>query len=384
MIWRQLQKRLRQILIALVRKGLRIIAPELEVENPTCRYIKRKVFKKAVKTKKSCGFKADELCMFAGAEEVSIDETKEDKIIDDFLNYWVNPDQLDNVKPCTFVADDCDVMTGFTQEDVPSYETVTAQEEVLVDAEEVNQFEVQIREITVDTIEHSVQTESLYSGDEMVTTESWDCESIEDCTEIFSKEMTNLWQELNVLEKRLEVQRIRIQNIKADMNADKEVYEPEEKVVDEIAGDEPKHVAEGQEVWEVATSMETAVATSMATAAVTSIVTAETIAIAAEEALKPYDFYSNNCFVSTGLTEEAGESLLDKEIKMMMRRMMKESWKRPTPVKQNSSSKRKTAEDCKSATSGAKQHKVWRPGEEQQTKAAANGNLQHKVWDPGT
>lgn len=36
--------------------------------------------------------------------------------------------------------------------------------------------------------------------------------------------MTDLWHELNVLEKRLEVQRIRIQNIKAEMNEDKEVY----------------------------------------------------------------------------------------------------------------------------------------------------------------
>lgn len=209
-----MQKRLRQILIALVRKGLRILAPELEVENPTCRYIKRKVLKKAVKTKKSCGFKVDEFCMFAGAEEVSIDEREKDKIIDDFLNYWVNLDQLDNVKLCIFVVDNCDVMTGFTEEDVPSYATITTQEEVLVDAEEVNRFEVQIREITVDTVEHFVQTERLYAGDEMVTTESWDCESIEDCTEIFSKEMTDLWQELNILEKRLEVQRIRIQNIK--------------------------------------------------------------------------------------------------------------------------------------------------------------------------
>lgn len=77
-----------------------------------------------------------------------------------------------------------------------------------------------------------------------------------------------------------------------------------DEISDEIAGNEPKHVAEGQEVWEVATSM--------ATAAATSIVTAETTVIAAEEALKPYDFYSNNCFVSTGHTEEAGESLLDK------------------------------------------------------------------------
>ena len=97
----------------------------------------------------------------------------------------------------------------------------------------------------------------------------------------------------------------------------------------------------------------------------------------------PYIFYSNNCFVSTGLTEEARENLLDKEIEMMRRKMMKEFRKRPATVKQKRSNKRKTAEDCKSTTSGAKQHKVWRPGEEQQTEAATNGKLQHKIWDPG-
>ena len=48
--------------------------------------------------------------------EVSIGETEEE-IIDGFLSYWVNPDQLDNVKPCIFVADKCDVITGFTKED---------------------------------------------------------------------------------------------------------------------------------------------------------------------------------------------------------------------------------------------------------------------------
>ena len=48
--------------------------------------------------------------------EVSIGETEEE-IIDDFLNYWVDPDQLDNVNSCIFVADNCDVITGFTEED---------------------------------------------------------------------------------------------------------------------------------------------------------------------------------------------------------------------------------------------------------------------------
>lgn len=63
--------------------------------------------------------------------------------------------------------------------------------------------------------------------------------------------------------------------------------------------------------------------------------------------------------------------------------MVKESRKRPAVMKQKRSRKKKTTEDCKSAASGAMQHKVWRPGEEQQTKAAANDDLQHKVWDPG-
>ena len=59
--------------------------------------------------------------------EVSIDETEEE-IIDDFLNYWVNPYQLDNVKPCIFVAKNCDVITGFTEEDAQSLEAVTSME----------------------------------------------------------------------------------------------------------------------------------------------------------------------------------------------------------------------------------------------------------------
>jgi hypothetical protein len=64
-------------------------------------------------------------------EEVSIDETEEE-IIDDFLSYWADPDQLDNVNSCIFIADNCDVITGFTEEDVQSCATVTIQEEVLL------------------------------------------------------------------------------------------------------------------------------------------------------------------------------------------------------------------------------------------------------------
>lgn len=62
-------------------------------------------------------------------EEVSIDETEEE-IIDDFLSYWVDPDQLDNVNSCVCIADNCDVITG-VEEDAQSCEAVTSMEKNL-------------------------------------------------------------------------------------------------------------------------------------------------------------------------------------------------------------------------------------------------------------
>lgn len=79
-IWRQLQRRLRQIVIALLKRGLRVLEPEMEFEDSTRRYVQRKMLEEAAKNKKSCSFKTNELCVFAGAEEVSIGETEE-KII---------------------------------------------------------------------------------------------------------------------------------------------------------------------------------------------------------------------------------------------------------------------------------------------------------------
>lgn len=118
----------------------------------------------------------------------------------------------------------------------------------------------------------------------------------------------------------------------------------------------------------------------MATAAATSIVTTETT-LAAKEALKPSIFYSNNCFVSAGFIEDAGENLLDREIEMMKQMMMKKSRKRPATMKQRRSNKGKTTEDCKSAASGAMQHKVWKPGARQRT--IVHDDLQNKVWNQG-
>lgn len=62
--------------------------------------------------------------------EVSIDETEEE-IIDDFLSYWADPNQLDNVNSYVFVADNCDVIIGFNEEDVQSCEAVTSMEKSL-------------------------------------------------------------------------------------------------------------------------------------------------------------------------------------------------------------------------------------------------------------
>ena len=43
----------------------------------------------------------------------------------------------------------------------------------------------------------------------------------------------------------------------------------------------------------------------------------------------------------------------------------------------------KTEIDCESVASGARQHKIWRPGEKQHTTAEIDDNLQNKMWDPG-
>ena len=44
-----------------------------------------------------------------------------------------------------------------------------------------------------------------------------------------------------------------------------ETFEPEKEVADEIADDEQRNVAEGQEVWEVATCGATSIVTARAT-----------------------------------------------------------------------------------------------------------------------
>jgi len=80
-IWRQLPVKLRQSAIALLKKGLRVLEPELEFENSTRRFVQREVLEGAVKTGKSCSSKTNELCMFAGTvqgDEQALEFVQED------------------------------------------------------------------------------------------------------------------------------------------------------------------------------------------------------------------------------------------------------------------------------------------------------------------
>ena len=53
-------------MIALLKKGLRVLELELEFEDSTRRFVQKEVLEEAIKTEKSCGFKTNELCMFVG------------------------------------------------------------------------------------------------------------------------------------------------------------------------------------------------------------------------------------------------------------------------------------------------------------------------------
>ena len=75
--------------------------------------------------------------------------------------------------------------------------------------------------------------------------------------------------------------------------------------------------------------------------------------------------------------------LLDREIELIRRIMLKVSQRNTSTRKRSSSSKMKTETDCESAASGARHHKIWRPGEKQHTTAEIDDHLQNKVWDPG-
>ena len=63
--------------------------------------------------------------------------------------------------------------------------------------------------------------------------------------------------------------------------------------------------------------------------------------------------------------------------------MLKASQRETSTMKRSSGSisKMKIETDYESAANGARQRKIWGPGERQQV--TTDGDLQNKVWDPG-
>ena len=68
--------------------------------------------------------------------------------------------------------------------------------------------------------------------------------------------------------------------------------------------------------------------------------------------------------------------------------MIKTSQRTAAKGKKRSDNKRMTVKDCKSRASGALQHKIWKPGEQQQItttvkQLTSKERLQNKIWNPG-
>ena len=125
--------------------------------------------------------------------------------------------------------------------------------------------------------------------------------------------------------------------------------------LEEVAGEEQRNFAEGKEDWKAATSIVTARAT---------------------------------CFIEDVGNNQWTEDILDKEIEMIRRLMVKTSQKKTAERKKRSDNKRVTAKDCKSRESGALQHKIWKPGRQQQMttvvkQSTSTERLQNKILDPG-
>jgi len=88
-------------------------------------------------------------------------------------------------------------------------------------------------------------------------------------------------------------------------------------------------------------------------------------------------------YVREGKERVQQRSELDMEIKLMTDLMRKDSQRNKIIERKQRSNKKKTAVDYESIASGTMQHKLWRPGEQQQTIATTKDRLQNKIWDPG-
>ena len=121
-----------------------------------------------------------------------------------------------------------------------------------------------------------------------------------------------------------------------------ETFEPEKEFADEIAGDEKKSVAEGQEVWEAATATCGVTSTGVNPMLATFMVTVETTLTAATSMLAARRAVIAKETTTTETTEIGDNSRLDREIESIRRLMMKVSQRQQTIArKQKNLSKRK-------------------------------------------
>lgn len=93
-------------------------------------------------------------------------------------------------------------------------------------------------------------------------------------------------------------------------------------------------------------------------------------------------FQEVECLAQLEMTEFDKEELL-REIELIRRITLKVSQRKTsTRKRRRSSSKIKTKIGCESEASGARQHKIWGPGEKKKTEDI-DDELQNKMWDPG-
>ena len=94
------------------------------------------------------------------------------------------------------------------------------------------------------------------------------------------------------------------------------------------------------------------------------------------------------CFIEDAGNNQQTEDILDREIELIRRLMIKMSQRKRVARKKRSDNKRNTVADLEGIASGALQHKIWKPRGQQQItttvkKLTSNERLQNKVWDPG-
>jgi len=88
----------------------------------------------------------------------------------------------------------------------------------------------------------------LIENEEVMSPRNYTCdkeEDSEDCIDLLGKipsEMANLWHELSLLDKRLENQRISVQDVKSELNENEEVHYSgqEQKDIIEVDGVEER------------------------------------------------------------------------------------------------------------------------------------------------